>query len=73
MQEYERRGLYGRSQMPMGGRFPEETPLAMAYVPMQTWEEPYDMEEGFCRGTIFPSLDYPFLAAGGEADNGRKG
>ena len=55
------------------GRFPQDTPLAMAYVPMQTWEEPYDMEEGFCRGTIFPSLYYPFLAAGGEADNGRKG
>ena len=46
--------------MPVG-KFPAETPLAMAYVPFQTWEKPYDMETGLSRGTIFPSLDKPFI------------
>lgn len=36
-------------------------PLAMAYVPWQQWETPFDMEEGFRVGTVFPSLDLPFL------------
>lgn len=35
--------------------------LAMAYVPMQEWERPYELDVGFQRGTIFPSLDKPFL------------
>lgn len=34
---------------------------AIAYVAFQTWEKPYDPEVGFVRGTIFPSLDKPFL------------
>ena len=41
-------------------------PLAMAYVPMQPWEKPYDLETGLRRGTIFPKLDLPFY--GGEAE-----
>lgn len=36
-------------------------PVGMGYVPMQNWETPYSMEQGFRRGTIFPSLDYPFM------------
>ncbi len=43
------------------GAFPEETPLAMAYVPFQKWEKPYDAETALCRGTLFPSLDKPFI------------
>lgn len=43
------------------GEFPSETPLAMAYVPFQCWEEPYDRDTAFARGTIFPSLDKPFI------------
>lgn len=35
-------------------------PLAMAYVPMQPWEDPYPMEKGFQVGTIFEGLDLPF-------------
>ena len=51
--------------------FPKETPLAMAYVPFQMWEKPYDDAVGFVRGTIFPSLDKPFI--GEEAvKNARK-
>ena len=39
----------------------ERYPVGMGYVPMQNWETPYPMGQGFCRGTIFPSLDYPFV------------
>ena len=41
-----------------------EFPVAMAYVPMQPWEGLYDLETGLRRGTIFPSLDKPFLGGG---------
>ena len=44
--------------------------LAMAYVPWQRWEQPYDGAVALERGTIFPGLDKPFL--GEEAlPNGR--
>lgn len=36
-------------------------PLAMAYVPWQSWGEVYKPTDGFRRGTIFPELDLPFL------------
>ena len=42
-------------QMPL-----KDFPLAMAYVPWQEWERTCDVEEGFQRGTIFPSLYKPF-------------
>ena len=42
-------------------KFPEKTPIAMAYVPYQMWENPYDAETGMARGTVFPSLDLPFI------------
>ncbi len=38
--------------------------LAMAYVPWQKWERIYKEEKAFSAGTIFPSLDLPFCAAG---------
>ena len=41
--------------------FPEQTPLAMAYVPFQMWEKPYEADVGLSRGTIFPSIDKPFI------------
>lgn len=34
--------------------------LAMAYVPMQEFGELFDIEEGFCEGTIFRGLRFPF-------------
>jgi hypothetical protein len=43
------------------GAFPKETPLAMAYIPVQLWENPYDADTALSRGTIFPSLDKPFI------------
>lgn len=39
--------------------------LAIATVPMQRWEEPYDPSAGLKAGTIFPALDKPFFLGGG--------
>ena len=36
-------------------------PLAMAYIPIQPWETPYEPDVSLTRGTIFPSLDLPFI------------
>ncbi len=35
--------------------------LAMGFVPRQAWETPYAFDVALRRGTIFPSLDKPFL------------
>ncbi|MCR5121313.1 MAG: spore coat associated protein CotJA [Ruminococcus sp.] len=43
------------------GIFPAETPVGMAYVPFQFWEKTYDEPTALARGTIFPSLDKPFI------------
>lgn len=40
--------------------------IAMAYVPWQEWRGIYDLEKGFCCGTIFQELNKPFLGAGGR-------
>jgi hypothetical protein len=45
--------------------FPVETPLAMAYVPMQKIHYVYDPDNALMQGTLFPELDKPFL--GGRA------
>ena len=47
-------------------KFPEETPLAMAYVPWQQWQQIYEPCQGFRQGTIFRELDKPFLWKGGR-------
>ena len=39
----------------------DQYPVGMGYVPMQNWETVFPMEMGFQKGTIFPSLDYPFV------------
>ena len=41
-------------------------PLAMAYVPWQKWEKLYEIDKGFCAGTIFRELDKPFEGKGGR-------
>ena len=38
--------------------------LAMSYVLMQSWAQTYEPAVALTRGTIFPELDLPFLAAG---------
>lgn len=35
--------------------------LAMGFVPYQSWEKPYANDVALSRGTIFPSLDKPYL------------
>lgn len=40
--------------------------LAMAYVPSQRWQDLYEPEEGFPRGTIFRQLDLPFEGGAGQ-------
>ena len=45
-------------------RFPENMPLAMAYVPYQQWGETYGDDEALGRGTLFPELDLPFSGGG---------
>lgn len=39
-------------------------PVGMTYVPMQTWEEPFELAKGLRAGTIFPSLRLPFRGGG---------
>ena len=46
------------------GAFPQQTPVAMSYVPYQTWETPYEHDVALHRGTIFRSLDKPFIGEG---------
>jgi len=41
----------------------DSMPLAMTYVPIQTWETLYNDTTALSRGTVFPSLDLPFEAA----------
>ena len=44
------------------------TPLAMAYVPIQTLENIYDPSYALKRGTLFPELDKPWHPKmGGQA------
>lgn len=35
--------------------------LAMAYVPMQTWQNLYEPDVALARGTLFAELDKPFV------------
>jgi len=39
-----------------------QTPLAMAYVPMQELNSVYEPETALTTGTLFPDLDKPWLA-----------
>lgn len=47
-------------------KFPSETPVGMCYVPFQQWETPYAENTALEIGTMFPSLNLPFL--GKEVD-----
>lgn len=38
----------------------ENYSLVMAYVPMQKFGNLFDLDEGFCEGTIFKDLRFPF-------------
>ncbi len=54
-----------------------DMPLAMAYVPWQTWKNVYDASNGLRKGTIFGELILPFLFASpvcreNTCNNGRR-
>ena len=51
--------------------FPDKTPIGMCYVPFQQWETPFAENVALEKGTIFPSLDLPFLGKEGNS-NGSK-
>lgn len=40
---------------------PELWSLGMAFVPDQAWQNIYETDVGFARGTIFFDLDFPFI------------
>ena len=42
------------------GVFPAQTPLAMAYVPYQEFEDLYDASAALENGTLFKNLNFPF-------------
>ena len=44
-----------------GGALPKTLAFAMAYVPFQPWEKPYEDDTAISRGTVFPCLDKPFI------------
>ena len=49
-----------QANRPLG--FPQDKPLAMAYVPWQHLSGIYEnLEEAFRIGTIFPELNKPFI------------
>ncbi|MBQ9940464.1 MAG: spore coat associated protein CotJA [Clostridia bacterium] len=41
------------------------TGLAIASVKMQKWCDIYELEKGYCKGTIFAQLDLPFCGMRG--------
>lgn len=42
----------------------DSLPVGMTYVPMQPWEEIFELDKGLRAGTIFPSLRLPFIGGG---------
>lgn len=58
---------YNKSAAPLNGNtsaFPASTPLAMAYVPFQQFNEIYPENEALKKGTLFPELCFPFMKGG---------
>lgn len=48
-------------KLPANSINPALLSLAMGFVPYQSWETPYETDVALQRGTIFPSLDKPFI------------
>lgn len=51
----------GETMLPADSIDPRLLSLAMAFVPAQSFDTPYEPALAFSRGTIFPALDKPFL------------
>jgi len=43
----------------------DHLPLAMAYVPVQTFQKTFDRKTALQHGTVFPELCKPFCGRGG--------
>lgn len=61
--------LNGTARLNQGNNSGGEKPrvnqlLAICFVPMQEWEQIYDEDTAFSTGTVFPSLNKPFLGGG---------
>lgn len=54
------------------GSFPQPA-LAIAAIPVQLWEQPYEPCQALKQGTIFPSLDMPFFATDHKLGGGGRG
>lgn len=39
----------------------DKFPIAMAYVPWQSWNQIYEFDKALHSGTLFPELDKPFI------------
>ena len=50
---------YSSSGIP--SKFPEDTVVAMAYIPFQQNNKTYSLEDALENGTAFPTLNKPFL------------
>lgn len=46
--------------------------LAMAYVPIQAFQDLYDLPKALQHGTIFQELDFPFYGGSFRCENGRR-
>ncbi len=46
-----------------GGDMPDDFAVAMAYVPIQKDSSTYDDMQALCEGTLFPTLNKPFLGS----------
>lgn len=44
--------------------FPADTAVTMAYVPFQTDKAMFSEEDALCKGTLFRTLEKPFLRGG---------
>ena len=60
-EEKSRKPADGTGEM---SRFPAQTPLAMAYVPFQQWNDTHNPEDALRSGTLFPDLVFPFSKGG---------
>lgn len=50
-----------------------QVPVAMAFIPVQLWEQPYEPSKGLTQGTIFSCLDKPFFATTAKQGGGSVG
>ena len=62
MSNYNQNGRYNRYT---GNNSVDSLPLAMAYVPWQSWESIYEPCKALKIGTIFADLNLPFLGKRG--------